>query len=121
MADNKKDFLTTDDEFLMLREINANPRVTQRDLSARMGLSLGKVNFLLKALIEKGLIKAENFKNSRNKMAYLYFLTPKGIEQKAEITYHFLKRKMAEYEKLRHEIRELEKEVDLPELTVFDR
>ena len=121
MAEDKKYLLKTDDEFLMLREINANPRLTQRDLSNRLDLSLGKVNFLIRALVAKGLVKAENFKNSRNKMAYLYFLTPKGIEQKAEITYHFLKRKMAEYEKLRHEISELEKEVDLPELTIADR
>ena len=121
MAEDKKYLLKTDDEFLMLREINANPRLTQRDLSNRLDLSLGKVNFLIRALVAKGLVKAENFKNSRNKMAYLYYLTPKGIEQKAQIASHFLKRKMLEYEKLRHEIRELEKEVDLQELTVTDR
>ncbi|HOE79834.1 MAG: MarR family EPS-associated transcriptional regulator [Smithellaceae bacterium] len=121
MGEDKKYLLKTDDEFLMLREINANPRLTQRDLSGRLGLSLGKVNFLIKALVDKGLVKAENFKNSRNKMAYLYYLTPKGIEQKTHIACHFLKRKMLEYEKLRHEISELEKEVDLPELTIADR
>lgn len=121
MANHKKNRMETDDVLLVLREINANPRMTQRDLSARLGLSLGKVNFLIKALIEKGLIKAENFKNSRNKMAYLYCLTPKGIEQKADITYRFLKRKITEYEKLQQEIHELKQEVDLLDLTVADR
>lgn len=104
----------------MLREINANPRLTQRDLSARLGLSLGKVNFLIRALAVKGLVKAVNFKNSRNKMAYLYYLTPKGIEQKAQIASHFLKRKMLEYEKLRNEISELEKEVELYNISAAD-
>ena len=121
MTNHRKNRLETDDVLLMLREINANPRMTQRDLSARLGLSLGKVNFLIKALIEKGLIKAENFKNSRNKMAYLYCLTPQGIEQKADITYRFLKRKLTEYEKLEEEIRQLEKEVDLLDMSVADR
>ena len=121
MTIQKKNKLETDDVLLVLREIIANPQMTQRDLSARLGLSLGKVNFLIKALIEKGLIKADNFKNSKNKIAYLYCLTPKGIEEKAEITYRFLKRKLAEYEKLEEEIRQLEKEVDLLEISVADR
>ncbi len=111
MAIQKKTKLETDELLVLLREIGGNPQVTQRELSARLGLSLGKINFLIKALIEKGFIKADNFKNSKNKMAYLYCLTPSGIEEKAKITYLFLKQKVAEYEKLEEEIRQLEKEV----------
>jgi len=83
---------------MVLREIDAEPQLTQRELSLRLGFSLGKINFLIKAMIEKGLIKAENFKNAKNKSAYLYVLTPMGIEEKAKTTYRFLKRKMEEYE-----------------------
>lgn len=96
---------------MLLREIGANPKITQRELSSRLGFSLGKINFLIRALIEKGFLKADNFKNSNNKSAYWYCLTPSGIEEKAKITYCFLKRKEAEYEKLKAEIRQLEKEV----------
>ena len=96
---------------LILREISDNPQMTQRDLSSRLGMSLGKINFLVNAMIEKGFIKAENFKNSKHKMAYLYCLTPSGIEEKSKITYRFLKRKLAEYEKLEEEIQQLRKEV----------
>jgi len=95
----------------LLQEIKNRPELTQRELSSILGISLGKVNFLIKALIEKGFIKANNFKNARNKYAYLYLLTPRGIEQKAKITYRFLKRNMEEYEQLKEEIRELKKEV----------
>jgi len=102
---------------MLLREIGANPSITQRELSARMGLSLGKINFLVNALVEKGLIKAKNFKNSHNKKAYLYCLTPHGIEEKAKITYRFLKLKMAEYEKLEEEIRLLQHEVTTENIT----
>lgn len=87
------------------------------ELSSRLGLSLGKINFLIKAMIEKGLIKVENFKNSSNKSAYLYLLTPMGIEEKAKTTYRFLKRKIEEYEKLETEIKQLKMETghyDLP-------
>ena len=121
MTNSKKNRLETDDVLSVLREINSNPQLTQRDLSVRLGFSLGKVNFLIKALIEKGFIKAGNFKNSKNKMAYLYCLTPKGIEQKADITYRFLKRKITEYGKLQQEIRQLEKEVDLLDIPDADR
>ncbi len=100
------------DEILkLLREIKKSPALTQRELSSRLGISLGKVNFLLNALIRKGFVKAHNFKNSHNKKAYLYILTPHGLEEKAKVTYRFLKRKMEEYERLESEIRELKKEV----------
>ena len=95
----------------MLREIKKSPELTQRELSSKLGISLGKVNFLLNALIRKGLVKAHNFKNSHNKKAYLYVLTPHGLEQKAKVTYRFLKRKIEEYERLESEIKQLEQEV----------
>jgi len=109
--------LESEEALSVLREIEADPEMTQRALSLRLGLSLGKINFLVKALIEKGLIKAENFKNSKNKSAYLYTLTPRGLEEKTKATYHFLKRKIEEYENLEVEIKQLKKEagvVDIP-------
>lgn len=112
METRKKTKSETDEFLMLLREIGANPQVTQRELSSHLGLSLGKINFLIKALIEKGFIKADNFKNSKNKIAYLYGLTPSGIEEKARITYRFLKRKTKEYERLAEEIHQLEKEVN---------
>jgi len=78
-----------EESLMILREIGINPQLSQRELSARLGLSLGKINFLLKELIARGLVKAENFKNSNNKRAYLYMLTPLGIETKAATTYFF--------------------------------
>jgi EPS-associated MarR family transcriptional regulator len=108
-----KSKLETEEHLNLLREIDANPQMTQRLLSSRLGLSLGKINFLVKVMIEKGFIKAENFKNSKNKIVYLYYLTPTGIEEKARITYRFLKRKIEEYEKLETEIRLLKEEVNL--------
>jgi EPS-associated MarR family transcriptional regulator len=117
MASQQKAKLETEESLLVLREIDANPKLTQRELSSRLGLSLGKINFLMKAMIEKGLIKAENFKNSNNKIYYLYFLTPMGIEEKAKTTYRFLKRKMEEYEKLEAEIKQLQKEVGFSDIS----
>ena len=121
MPNQQKMKLETEESLMVLREIGVNPQLTQRELSSRLGLSLGKINFLMKALIEKGLIKAENFKNSSNKSAYLYFLTPLGIEEKAKTTYRFLKRKIEEYEKLEIEIKQLKKEVGHPDLSFEDR
>ena len=94
----------------IFREIQNRPGLTQRELSSRLGISLGKINFLLKALIDQGFIRTGHVKNSKNKKAYLYVLTPRGIEVKARTTYHFLKRKMEEYERLQQEIRELQSE-----------
>ena len=113
MTAEKKKRIESEEMLILMRVIDENPQMTQRDLSSRMGLSLGKINFLIKSLIEKGFIKADNFKNSNNKISYLYLLTPAGIEEKTKITYRFLKRKMEEYEKLENEIRHLKKEVDL--------
>jgi EPS-associated MarR family transcriptional regulator len=95
----------------ILKAIEDNAEVTQRELSSSLGISLGKVNFLLQALIERGFVKADNFKKSNHKNAYLYYLTPKGLEAKVRTTFLFLKRKMAEYERLEQEIVVLKKEL----------
>ena len=100
--------------YQVLKIIQSNPQITQRELANELGVSLGKVNYCLKSLIERGWIKANNFKNSKNKLAYAYLLTPKGIEQKGRITVRFLKRKMNEYEALKDEIERLKKEVGNP-------
>ena len=97
--------------YRLLRLIAAQPELTQRELAREMGVSLGKVNYCVNALIEKGWIKARNFRNSDNKLAYAYLLTPRGIEQKAAVTVDFLRRKVAEYESLKKEIADLRREV----------
>jgi len=102
--------------YKLLRLIESRPQLTQRQLAHELGMSLGKINYCVHALIDKGWIKARNFRNSSNKLAYAYLLTPRGIEQKAAITVHFLRRKVSEYETLRKEIAQLRREVDgLPE------
>ena len=95
----------------VLRHLENDPEITQRKLAKELGISLGKANYCLKALIGKGLVKTDNFKNSNNKSAYLYLLTPKGIKEKSRITLHFLKRKIDEYENLKKEINELRQEI----------
>lgn len=101
----------------VLRILEEKPDISQRDLANELGISLGKVNYCLKALIDKGWVKARNFKNSNNKWAYAYLLTPSGVEQKARITANFLKRKLAEYEALKQEIELLKSEVKQQEHT----
>ena len=96
----------------VLKFIESNPEMTQRELASELDVSLGKVNYCLKAMVEKGWIKVQNFKKSNNKLAYLYLLTPKGIEQKASVTVNFLKRKITEYETLEKEIKDLKAEVE---------
>ena len=97
--------------YRLLKLLQENPELTQRELAQSMGVSLGKTNYCLKALVEKGLIKAANFKNNPNKKQYAYLLTPKGIEEKARITLRFLKRKQQEYEVIQREIAALREEV----------
>jgi len=97
--------------FRLLRILDGSPDISQRELARDMQISLGKVNFCIRALIKKGLIKASNFKNSQNKIAYLYHLTPSGIEAKAKLTMKFLKIKMVEYDLIKKEIEELKKNV----------
>lgn len=96
--------------YSLLKTLEENPGLSQRDLAKRLGVSLGKINFCLNALVEKGSLKIKNFRNSENKMAYAYLLTPSGVEEKARITVHFLQYKMQEYERLRGEIEELKRE-----------
>ena len=103
--------LESEEVLRLLREIKRSPALTQRELSNRLGISLGKVNFLLKALILRGLVTAHNFKNSHNKKAYLYILTPHGLEEKTQATCRFLKRKLKEYERLESEIKLLRQEI----------
>ncbi len=97
-------------EFKTLRELSESGTISQRDLSKKVGLSLGSVNFILKELIKRGYVKAQRFKNSHNKAAYIYVLTPDGINARIKQTQYFLQVKMEEYEKLKHEIDELQKE-----------
>ena len=121
MTMQKEKKVETDEMLRLLRVVKENPQMTQRDLSFSLGVSLGKVNFLMKAMIEKGFIKARNFKNAKNKVAYMYYLTPEGIEEKSKVTYGFLKRKLAEYENLESEIRQLKKEVAQLDSAVAER
>ena len=94
----------------LLRKLEANPEYTQRELSKEMGVSLGKVNYCMKKLSEKGWIKLTNFSHNSNKLGYMYLLTPHGIEQKAKLTILFLKIKMKEYETLKDEINKLKQD-----------
>lgn len=96
----------------LLKTLEENPGLSQRDLAKRLGISLGKVNFCLNALVAKGSLKINNFRNSDNKLAYAYLLTPQGIESKARMTVAFLKYKVQEYERLKREIEELQREAE---------
>lgn len=96
----------------MLRCIQQNPSISQRELASQLGISLGKSNYCVKALMNKGWVKAKNFKNSDNKRAYRYVLTPQGLEQKAKLSYRFLKRKEREYKLLHEEIAQLTAELE---------
>jgi MarR family transcriptional regulator, temperature-dependent positive regulator of motility len=104
----------------LLKQLTQNPAATQRELAGKAGISLGKVNFCLHALADKGLIKAGNFKKSRNKSGYLYHLTPRGMEEKARVTVRFLRRKMEEYDRLPREIEELRADIREHGLEVGD-
>ena len=94
----------------LLRKLESSPEFTQRELSHEMGVSLGKVNYCIKKLTEKGWVKLTNFTHNQNKMGYAYLLTPSGIEEKSRLTFFFLKRKVIEYEILKKEIDELQLE-----------
>ena len=95
----------------VLRLLETNPHMNQRELARALDVSLGKVNYCLKALIDRGLVKAQNFRSSDNKLAYAYLLTPSGFARKADLTARFLRRKMAEYEAIRNEIESLKLEL----------
>jgi len=96
--------LTDEVRYQLLRLLSADPTMSQRNVARTLGISLGKTNYCLKSLMRKGWIKATNFKNSRNKAAYMYLLTARGIEAKANVTMLFLQQKTREYEALRNEI-----------------
>jgi len=93
-----------EEDFKILRTINKNSKFTQRELADELGFSLGKLNYCLKALKEKGLIKIKNFKNNKSKINYIYILTPKGISKKTNLTINFMKKKMEEYDELKNEL-----------------
>lgn len=97
--------------YALLKTLEENPGLSQRELAKKLGISLGKVNYCLKALVEKGSLKIDNFRNSNNKLAYAYLLTPQGIESRARMTVEFLKIKVQEYERLKAEIEVLSQEV----------
>ena len=109
---NKKNDVFNHEKILnVLKELEQNPQTTQRDLSQKLGVSLGKVNFLVNALIDKGIIEAKNFKNAKHKLAYMYLLTPHGIKTKAQLTHQFFTWKVQEYERLKKEIEDYRKEI----------
>ena len=95
-------------DYRILEKLEDQPDISQRELAEHLGVSVGKANFVLSALIDRGLVKAENFKKSNNKAGYLYLLTPKGLTEKVRITARFLQRKQAEYDRLKAEIEQLE-------------
>lgn len=97
--------------YKLLKLIEAEPHLSQRDIAQKMGVSLGKTNYCLKALVDKGFIKLQNFYNNKKKSSYIYLLTPQGIEEKAAVTYRFLQRKVNEYENIKQEIESLKVEV----------
>ena len=92
------------DHFNVLRKINSKPKSTQRELAVELGFSLGKLNYCLRALKTKGLVKIKNFEKNPNKLNYIYVLTPRGISEKTKLTMNFMKRKMKEYDELKKEI-----------------
>ncbi len=106
--------LQEDTYFRVMRILQENPDLTQRELAEKLGISVGGLNYCLKALIEKGMVKMKNFANSKNKFGYVYVLTPTGMAEKATITHRFLRRKIDEYEALKAEIDALRSEVERP-------
>ncbi len=105
------DMLTDEYRYKILKLLESNPEISQRELARILGISLGRANYCLNALVEVGLLKVSNFRTSKNKLAYMYVLTPSGIEEKAKITLRFLAYKLQEYEMLKKEISTLKSEV----------
>jgi EPS-associated MarR family transcriptional regulator len=103
--------ITDEVRYRLLTFLNGNPKASQRELAQHLGVSVGKINYCLRALSEKGLLKIRNFRNSRNKRGYGYFLTPKGVDEKVSVTMRFLKQKIAEYDALSAEIERLGREL----------
>jgi EPS-associated MarR family transcriptional regulator len=101
----------SDAEYLILKQLEDNPHLTQRDISKELGVSLGKTNYVIKALIDKGWLKLNNFKRSDKKLGYIYLLTPTGISEKTVLAQNFLRRKSDEYNRLKEEIKKLRNEL----------
>lgn len=112
---SKRTKLQEDTHFRVLRLLQENPEMSQRELAEAVGVSVGGIHYVLNALIDKGLVKLGNFTAAEDKRRYAYILTPKGLAQKALITKRFLVRKIEEYEALRSEIEELQREVEVHE------
>lgn len=104
--------LTDEYRYRILKLLENNPAASQREIARELGVSLGRVNFCLQALIEKGLIKVNNFRKNESKRAYLYYLTPKGMQEKAKVTVRFLKVKLDQYENLKLEVARLQREAN---------
>jgi EPS-associated MarR family transcriptional regulator len=103
--------LSEETRYKVMRLLQSSPELSQREVAKALGISLGKANYCLQALIDRGWVKVTRFKNSQNKAAYMYLLTPRGIEQKAKIAVNFLQIKMREYEALRAEIEQVRQDV----------
>ena len=101
---------TENTHFKVLRLLESNPQMNQRELAQALGVSLGKTNYCLKALLDKGMLKMQNFQSNKRKLAYAYLLTPSGMAEKAALTGRFLQRKMSEFEQLKAEIESLQQE-----------
>lgn len=104
--------LTDEIRYKIFKLVEAKPEISQRELAKELGISLGKANYCLNALINKGLIKVSNFRSSKNKKAYMYLLTPKGLDEKVSVAMRFLKLKVEEYEIIRKEIVQIRREID---------
>lgn len=112
----QKKINTDEDTHLkLMRLLEQHPNITQRELAEQLGVSLGKTNYCIKALLDKGWLKIQNFQDSKRKLAYAYLLTPQGMVEKSAITVRFLQHKMDEYERLRLEIESLRLEVKAEE------
>ena len=109
---NRRTKLQEDTNFRLMQLLHGNPHMSQREMAKALGVSFGCINYCLNALVDKGLIKINNFSQNQNKFGYAYLLTPNGISEKALLTGAFLKRKMKEYESLKAEIKSLNLEVD---------
>jgi EPS-associated MarR family transcriptional regulator len=108
MAERKPQ-LSDELRYRLLKELENNPSLSQRELADTLGISVGKVNYCVRALVQKGWVKARNFKNSNNKLAYTYYLTPRGIDLKAQLAFEFLQIKLREVEMLREELAEIQR------------
>ena len=106
----KEKKIYSETELEILRKIEQNPHFTQRQIAEHMDLSLGKINYMIKALLDKGLVKVKNFKRSDKKLGYLYHLTPEGVETKRKLTLMFLKRKSEEFDKLKRDIERMDEQ-----------